>query len=164
MCVATLVFSGRAWLWPVAVFLVVALLALILAYSRAPAGGPIRAACLLLKVLGLGVLAACLLDPLWSGQRARPGANLFVVIADNSQGMQIRDRGETKSRGEQLHAMLASDKTDWRAKLDENFQVRRYLFDARLQSTKDFSDLAFDGRSSAIGSALRTIADRYKGQ
>ena len=66
MCVATLVFSGRAWLWPVAVFLVVALLALILAYSRAPAGGPIRAACLLLKVLGLGVLARAVLAQLGS--------------------------------------------------------------------------------------------------
>ena len=76
MCVASLVFSGRAWLWPVAVFLGVALLALISAYSRAPAGGTIRAACLLLKVLGMGVLAACLLDPLWSGQRARPGAKV----------------------------------------------------------------------------------------
>src|SRR5947208_14733417 len=78
--------------------------------------------------------------------------------------MQIKDRGETQSRGELLREMLTADKPDWRAKLDENFQVRRYLFDARLQSTKDYSELNFDGRATAIGAALRTVADRYRGQ
>src|SRR5216117_70514 len=164
MCIASVVISGREWLWPVAIVLGIALGTLLWSYCRPPATAGIRAACLVLKILGVLVLAACLLDPLWSGRRARPGANMFVVIADNSQGMQIRDRGETRSRGEQLHALLAADKADWRAKLDENFQVRRYLFDSRLRSTRDFSDLLFDGRASAIGSALRTLADRYRGQ
>src|SRR6266540_5149824 len=132
MCFATLVISGREWIWPVSIFLAVALLSLGWTYWRAPAGGWICGVCVLFKVLGLVVLSACLLNPLWSGQRARPGANLFVVLADNSQGMQIKDRGETRSRGELLHAMLAADKADWRAQLDENFQVRRYLFDSRL--------------------------------
>src|SRR6266699_519495 len=164
MLVATLVISGREWLWPLATFLAVALLALAWAYGRAAAGGAIRGVCIFLKALGLLTLAACLLEPLWSGERARPGANLFLVLADNSEGMQIKDRGETRSRGELLHAMLTADKADWRAKLDENFQVRRYLFDARLQSTKDYSELAFDGRATAMGAALRTVADRYRGQ
>ena len=98
MFVATLVISGRDWLWPAAIFLALALLALGWTYRHAPAGGAIRGVCVFLKLLGLLVLAACLVDPLWSGQRARPGANIFVVIADNSQGMQIKDRGETRSR------------------------------------------------------------------
>ncbi|HXT39371.1 MAG TPA: glutamine amidotransferase, partial [Candidatus Angelobacter sp.] len=164
MCVATLVIPGRDWAWPVAIFLGIALFALAWAYRRAPARGAIRGICSALKLIGLLVLAACLLDPLWSGQRARPGANMFVIVADNSQGMQIKDRGAMRSRGELLRAMLTADKADWRAKLDENFQVRRYLFDSRLQNTRDFSELRFDGRASAIGSALRTIADRYRGQ
>jgi uncharacterized membrane protein len=164
MILATLVISGREWAGPVALFVAAGLLALVWTYWRAPAGGAVRGVCLMLKLLGLCVLAACLLDPLWSGQRARPGANLFVVIADNSEGMQIKDRGETRSRGQVLRAMLTADKADWRAKLDESFQVRRYLFDARLQSTRDFSELALDGRASAIGAALRTIAERYQGQ
>src|SRR5881396_1352869 len=164
MLVATLVISGREWLWPLATFLAVTLLALAWAYRSAAARGTIRGVCIFLKALGLLMLAACLLEPLWSGERARPGANLFLVLADNSEGMQIKDRGETRSRGELLHAMLTADKADWRAKLDENYQVRRYLFDARLQSTKDYSDLTFDGRATAIGSALRTVADRYRGQ
>src|SRR5438132_10263610 len=110
MWVATLVISGRQWLWPVAILLAVALPALVWAYHRTLAGGALRGVCFCFKVVGLLLLAACLLDPLWSGQRARPGANLFVVIADNSQGMQIKDRGETRSRGELLHEMLTADK------------------------------------------------------
>ena len=85
-------------------------------------------------------------------------------MADNSQGMQIKDRDETRSRGELLRDLVSMGKSDWLAKLDANFQLRRYLFDARLQSTRDFSELALDGRASAIGSALRTIAGRYRGQ
>src|SRR5436190_19634715 len=164
MLVATLVISGRAWLWPTVAFLVAALLVLAWGYRRGSAGGAIRGICIFLKGLGLLTLAACLLEPLWSGERARPGSNLFLVLADNSEGMQIKDRGETRSRGELLHAMLTADKADWRAKLDEIYQVRRYLFDARLQSTKDYSELTFDGSATAIGAALRTVADRYRGQ
>src|SRR5438105_12320203 len=164
MFVATLVISGRGWLLPAAIFLALALLALSWTYRHGPADGAIRGVCVFLKLLGLLVLAACLVDPLWSGQRARPGASSFVVVADNSQGMQIKDRGETRSRGELLRAKLTADKTDWRARLEENFQVRRYVFDSRLQSTKDFSELVFDGRASSIGAALRGVADRYKGQ
>jgi len=99
MCVATLVISGREWLWPVTLLLFVAALSLAWVYRHAAGGRMIRVVCLSLKLLGLLLLAACLLDPLWSGERARPGANLFVVLADNSEGMQIKDRGEARKVG-----------------------------------------------------------------
>ncbi len=161
---AELLISGRSWLWPVAVFLALALLLLISVYGRETVGGGVRVSCAGLKLLGLLTLGACLLEPLWSGERARPGSNLFVVIADNSQGMQIKDRDATESRSEFLRGLLDPAKQIWPGRLEENFQVRRYYFDSRLQSTRDFSELAFDGRASAIGSALNTIADRYRGQ
>jgi hypothetical protein len=64
-----------------------------------------------------------------------------------------------------MHAVLAGDKAaPWQLKLEENFQVRRYLFDTRLQSTRDYSELAFDGRATALASALKTIRERYEGQ
>src|SRR5213079_733628 len=103
-------------------------------------------------------------EPLWSSQRARPGANLFALLADNSQGLQVVDRGETHSRGEVLRNLLNPQGSSWQATLGESFDLRRYFFDSRLQSTKDFSDLAFDGRATALGAALRTVADRYRGQ
>jgi uncharacterized membrane protein len=114
--------------------------------------------------LGLAALAACLLEPLWSTQRARTGANLFAVVADNSQGLQIKDNGASRTRGELLRDMLNPQRTGWQGSLDDEFEVRRYFFDARLQVTKNFSELDFTGRSSAIGSSLRTLTDRFRGR
>lgn len=164
MLLATLFLSGRDWFIPVAGLLGVSLLVLFWAYRRAAADRRVRVLCVLLKSLGFVALAACLLEPLWSGQRARPGANLFFLLADNSQGMQIKDRGQARSRGEFLHSLLSGDNLPWQNTLEENFQLRRYLFDSRLQSTRDFSELLFDGRASSLGAALRTLADRYRGQ
>ena len=161
MFFAALTFSGWNWLWPVVGAMFVALLLLIWNYRAAPRG-MVRWVCLCLKLLGLAALAVCLLEPLWSGQRAKPGANLLAIVADNSQGMQIKDRGETRSRGELLRDLLDPQRKAWQGTLEENFEVRRYFFDARLQTTKDFSELVFDGRASAIGATLRTLAERYR--
>jgi uncharacterized membrane protein len=161
---AALVISERVWLWPAAAFVVVAAGLVFATYRRERVQPGARATCVALKLLGIGLLAACLIEPLWSGQRARPGANLFAIVADNSQGMQIRDSGSAESRGALMRTLLANDKQSWIGKLDENFQTRRYSFDSRLQSLRDFTELQFDGRSSAIGASLRTLAERYRGQ
>ena len=163
MFLASVIISGQHWLIPGVTFLLLSSLLLFWSYRRAPAGGGRRLLCFLLKLLGVLALAACLLEPLWSRERARPGANYFAVVADNSQGMKIKDRGAARTRGEVLHRLL-TDKSSWLPRLEENFQVRRYLFDSRLQSTRDFSELIFDGRVSSMASSLRTLADRYKGE
>lgn len=165
MLLGAVLISGQKWLFPAAAFVVVAGWLLWWSYRRAPASPGLRAACVGLKLIGLLALAACLLEPLWTRERARPGSNFFVVLADNSQGLQIKDRGANQSRGEQLRALLATDGADkWQAAMEENFQVRRYLFDTRLQSTRDFAELSFDGRATALASALRTIGERFQGQ
>ncbi|MCC6421603.1 MAG: hypothetical protein IT429_25570, partial [Gemmataceae bacterium] len=145
------------------IFSAVAFVVLLWSY-RALAGQPLRWLCLALKAIGLIALALCLLEPLWLGQRARPGANLFAVLADNSQGLQVRDQGETASRGESVRKLLDPQVSPWQSSLASTFDVRRYLFDARLQPTKDFSELNFEGRSTALGSALRTVAERFQGR
>ncbi len=159
----SLTFSGWNWLWPVVVTAVLAALVLIWSY-RASAGHPLRWVCLGLKALGITALALCLLEPLWLGQRARPGANLFAVVADNSQGLQIHDRNDPKSRGDALRALLDPQASTWQSTLAATFDVRRYLFDTRLQATKDFSELKFDGRATALGSTLKTLGDRFQGR
>lgn len=164
LSLATIVISGREWVLPAAAFLVVAILLLAWTYLRARADRKLRTACAFLKLLGLAALLACLLDPLWSSQRARPGANFLAILADNSQGMNIKDLGETGTRGAALTNLLAPQAGNWQDKLESTFQLRRYIFDARLQSSKEFSELQFDGRASAIGAALRTIGERFRGQ
>lgn len=164
MTLAAIVISGREWLLPAGGFLFVAVLLLVWTYLRAHADKKLRTACAFLKLCGLAALLACLLDPLWSSQRAKPGANFLAIVADNSQGMGIKDRGETRTRGASLTNLLAHEPGNWQDKLENNFQVRRYVFDSRLQSTKDFSELAFDGRASSVGAALRAIGERFRGQ
>ncbi len=158
---SSLTFSGWNWLWPAVIAFAIAVIVLGWSY-RAAAGQPLRWVFLALKALGIAALALCLLEPLWLGQRARPGSNLFAVVADNSQGLQIRDRGEAKTRGETLRAVVDASKPGWQSTLAETFDVRRYSFDARLQPTADFHELNFEGRSSAIGSALRTLGERFQ--
>jgi uncharacterized membrane protein len=132
-------------------------------YRPGPGGG-LRWLGAVLKVLGLAALSFCLLEPLWSGQRARPGANLFGIVADNSQSLQVNDRGDTQTRGAFLQALLSPQRGDWQARLEEHFEVRRLLFDSRLQAARDFHELAFDGRATALGAALRGLKTRYEGR
>src|SRR5213076_1945512 len=127
MFLASVIISGQHLLIPGVTFLLLSSLLLFWSYRRAPAGGGRRLLCFLLKLLGVLALAACLLEPLWSRERARPGANYFALLADNSQGMKIKDRGATRSRGENLLRLLTGDKPDWQPVLDEQFRVRRYL-------------------------------------
>ncbi len=159
----SLTFSAWNWLWPAVACVAVAALVLFWSY-RASAGHALRWPCLLLKALGIVALALCLLEPLWMGQRPRPGANLFAVVADNSQGLQIRDAGDTQSRGEKLRELVDPAKAAWQAALGDTFELRRYVFDARLQATNDFRELTFDGRSTALGAALKTIGERFQGR
>ena len=107
MIFATILISAREWLLPAVGFLSVAILLLAWTYLRAPADKMLRTACAFLKLLGLAALLTCLLEPLWTTQRARPGANFLAVVADNSQGMGIKDRGEIKTRGAALTNLIA---------------------------------------------------------
>jgi uncharacterized membrane protein len=163
MTLAALTWGGGEWAWFVIFFSGLALLLLGWSYWTGPRG-PWRWLCLLLKVLGLASLALCLLEPLGSGQRARPGANVLAVVADDSQSLKLKDRGETRTRGEMLKELLDRKHQHWQSSLDSNFEVRRYTFAERLEPTEDFTDLRFEGRSSALGSALRTVADRCRGR
>ena len=178
------------WFWPAVPVLIVTVILLVWSYRRSAEIGAVHKIAFCLRLLGVLVLLLCLLEPLWSGRRAKSGANLFVVIADNSSGMNVRDHDMSLSRGETLLAALRQVATsrsgqaelkfdrgeapdrfkpafggaDWLGTLADNFQVRQYVFDSRLRRTTDFSELIFDGRASAIGVTLRTIAERYRGR
>ena len=163
MLLANLIFSGWNYIWLVGPLCLLAATVLFWSYRAAPAGFA-RWLCPVLKIIGVTALAICLLEPLWSGQKVKPGANLFAMVADNSQGLQIHDKGVARTRGEILRDLLSARRGDWQQALDDNFDVRRYLFDARLQSSKDFSELDFNGRATRMGSALRTLGERYRGR
>jgi uncharacterized membrane protein len=156
--------ANRAWLWPAVIAGAVALIFVVATYFRSPATRPVRLAGAALKIIGLAALLLCLLEPNWSEPRAKPGANIIAIIADNSLSMQLRGRGETETRGETLRRILAEDSGKWREELAQNFQVRNFLADSRLHGSEDFHELDFTGRTTALGGALRTLTERYSGQ
>lgn len=116
----------------------------------------------ILKAIACLLCAVILVEPLWTGKRPKSGANLFLVVADNSQGMQIRDKNSNQTRGQQLQKILTDEQAPWSTRLQQDFQVRRYLFDQGLQRTDNFLDLNFEGTSSAVGGALSSLGERFK--
>jgi len=164
MLVAEIHLSAPQSVWPLAAAFAVIVGFVAWAYGRSSGSTGVRFICTLLKIIGIAALVLCLLEPLWSKQRAKPGSNYFAVLADNSQGLQIHDRGQAQSRGQQMKKLLADDAAKWQPTLAEAFQMRRYLFDARLQPVTDFGELDFNGSASALHTALGNIAERYRGQ
>jgi hypothetical protein len=160
-----LVWGAASWL-PVAAAVAGVLLLLVLAgYWRASgASRGLRLVAGALKLLGVLILAACLLEPLASGARARPGANQFVVLADNSRSMSLPSRpdapADSKSRGEELKALIAPD-AKWLARVGRDFDLRQYAFDTQLRTLARADDLTFDGQSTALEAALARLTRRF---
>jgi hypothetical protein len=161
---ASLTIAAREWVWPAILIFVAGMALAVWSYTRAPVSKSTRNFGLLLRAIGLAALAACLVDPMWTDTQPRPGANIFAVMADNSQGMSIKDQGSEKTRAQQLIDLVAKDKEPWQLKLAETFQLRRFLFDSRLLSTRDFGELKFDGHSTALYGSLAELGERYRGQ
>lgn len=130
---------------------------------RAMGNRTLQLAAAVLKIAGVAALALCLLEPLQSGTQARPGENLFLVLVDNSRSLQIRDQGQSMTRGEKLRRYLASG-SPWQAKLERDFQTRRYLFDTRLRPVPDFAELSLDGNGTALAGSLASLVERYRGR
>jgi uncharacterized membrane protein len=159
----SLSFGNAGWLEPVVLLLALGVTATLVGYRRQRADRRLRLA-LALKLVSLTLLALALLEPSWSTPQARPGANFFLILADNSRSLRLSDRGDRENRGQRLRALLTGEPLPpWLASLGESFQLRRYLFDARLRRVPDFESLAFDGEASHLGVALRTLAERYRG-
>jgi uncharacterized membrane protein len=148
-------------LYPAAGGLIAALLVLALAYSKVSAPSRVRYTAALLKTAGFVMLAIFLLEPMWTSRRAKPGENVLIILADNSQSLQLHDRNAGASRADQLKKILADKKAGWLRDAEEQFDVRRYYFDTRLHSTNDFSDMDYKGRQSLLMGHLRELTERY---
>lgn len=149
------------WLLAIATVALVAVVVIGLAYRKGPVERRTLLACAVLKTLGFAALLLCLLNPLRTAERAKPGANFIAILADNSQGLQIKDNG--KPRSEVIQSALTHE-TKWLDGLGEHFQLRRYAFDSTIRSVDAFADLKFDGRATRLRSALQTLRERYTGQ
>ena len=76
---------------------------------RAPGRPAVRLAAGALKAIGFAALLLCLVEPLLTGSKPRRGANAFVILADNSQSMLIRDGQDAPTRGDWLRERLGKE-------------------------------------------------------
>ena len=163
MSLASLYWGAPAWVWLALAVSLAAVTAVVWSYRRAPASLVVRCLAALFKTLAVLALAACLIEPLWSGMRPRPGANLFALLVDDSQSLQIRDPGSGRTRAQMARELVAQD-TGWQTRLSQDFDVRRYRFAQRLRSLDDLAELDGSGDASCLKTALSTIGKRYGGR
>ena len=161
---SALFLASKDWLWPATGAFGAALAFVAWSYFRTAAPGGLRLGCAALKLVGIAALLACLLEPMWSDQRVKPGANILAIVADNSLSMTLRDRDATESRGDAVRRTVTGERNLWHTQLAASFDLRDYLADARLQPSQNFRELAFDGRTTALGHTLAQLAERHRGQ
>ena len=157
----TLLIGAPAWLVPAIIIGAVAVIAVLIAYWRAPARPSVRMLAATLKLIGILGLVLCLIEPLVSAKRPREGANMFVMLTDDSQSLKMHDPGDSKSRGERLSRLMRPD-APWQVRLQQDFDVRWYAFDKRIRPMKEVADLQQAGTGSAVGAALATLARRFR--
>ncbi len=162
MIVASLVWGSPEWLAGALALAGAAAVVLLLAYWRAPSSRGLRLAAGALKAVAILALGLCLLEPLLTGTKPRRGANAFVLLADNSQSMQIGDGAPSQPRSEWLRSQLVGD-VPWKTRLGQDFDVRNYVFDSHLRAVAGFETLDFEGGSSALTTSLATVAKRFRG-
>ncbi|HEY3394500.1 MAG TPA: FixH family protein [Lacipirellulaceae bacterium] len=162
MSASSLVWGSPTWSWVALALAGLGAVALVWSYWRTSATPAVKLTCATLKILGLAGLALCLLEPLLSSTRARRGANMFAIVADNSQSMNVHDQGEAGSRGEAVHGLLNST-SGWQKRLSTDFDTRRFAFDAHLRSVDHFASLSFDGSRSSLNSTLNSLSRRFRG-
>ena len=160
---AEVTLGARHWLGGAVLLSAVTLAMLVWSYRRGSARSWVRGLAALLKGIAVVALAVCLVEPLFTGTRPRPGSNLFLVVADNSRSLKLSDGDTTASRGQSMQRLLADEST-WLTRLAQDFDVRRYVFDTNLRPAKSFSALTIDGEASAMNTALAALVDRFRGQ
>ncbi|MEZ6116704.1 MAG: hypothetical protein R3C28_09040 [Pirellulaceae bacterium] len=154
MMVATLIWGSLGWL-PVAIGVVAFLTGLLLwRYSQVRISAGVRSLAIGLKLVAILLLAACLLEPMFQGQRPRPGANLFAVVVDNSQSMQVQQQ-----RSDAVRTAVQSD-SSWRTRLGQDFDLRTYELDEQLRRVNSFEQLTFGGLASLLETGLDSLRNR----
>ncbi len=162
----TLVWGSPEWLLTAGLLLAFSSLLVLWSYARSNAPRSVIVLGAILKTIGLAALAFSLVEPLLTGSKPKKGANAFVVVADNSQSLLIRDDRDGPTRGDWIRGQLAHEdgqEAPWRTRLGQDFDVRRYVIDSHLRGVDNFDSLKFDGTGSALNGSLAVLSRRFRG-
>lgn len=161
-----ILIGAPRWVTPAVVIASVLFAAVAWNYLRSRSRGGLggwRSAAAVLKILGIAILATCLIEPLGRGERPRPQANLLPIVVDTSRSMTVRNSGRSESAADRIVDSLDVENR-WVQQVEQTFDVRRYAFDSQMRGVEAFSPLAFDGEASNLRTALETLADRFRGR
>jgi uncharacterized membrane protein len=163
MPIGSIVWGAPDWALPaLAIAIVIALLSL-WSYGTDRARSSLHLLSLLLKWAAVGLLALCLLDPMQSGTRPKPQANLMPILVDNSQSMTMRSSEGEATRGDRVKSLL-DESQDWRVRLAQDYDVRPYQFASRLEPMPSAAMLTMDGSHSSLASSLLALKERLRGR
>jgi hypothetical protein len=162
MTLPPLIWGSPHWMTGAIVLIGVATVTLLWSYIRARTKRSVRVCAAVLKGLAFTGLALILIEPLLTGSRPRRGANAFVILADNSQSLLIRDDQAAGTRGEWVRKLLQKE-SSWKRRLEQDFDVRGYVFDSHLRAVDEFEGLTFDGTGTALTTSLLALSRRFHG-
>lgn len=167
MCLAQIQFGAPDWTMITVAILVVGLALLIYAYRSLAVERSLAGLAFSLKLCGIIVLSIALTEPLWSGVRIQPGTNLFAIVVDDSQSLQITDIPSGEPRLKQVQELLTANQPDqdtpqWMTDLERNFSVRKYSLDAHAHAQSNLQQLKFDGLQSKVVTSLNELNRRYQ--
>lgn len=158
--------SNEAWLpWVIIVGALLTVLS-ILSYRGSKMSMSLRLAALSMRLTGIGLILLCLLEPMGVQERAKPQANAFALLVDNSQSLkEIWDaRGIDRSAEspEDWYRKMLRDDTNWARRLSEDFRLRRYFFSSGLDPIDSFEGISMNGLESSLIKAMMSLKDRYR--
>ena len=153
-----------AFNWLTIVILLIAAFAILLGIiykktSHAPKN--INLAFTLKFIAGLLILL-CILDPQIVSKEPVKGATSFLLLSDNSSSMELKQKGEEKSKADLLKDFLSQGQNTWIEKLKTDFDFHHFAFDERLKEIDNQDQLKFDGKSTSINKHLNEIKDRFE--
>lgn len=159
---ASLVIGDEQWLWP-AVGIAVAGIGWAILRSRS---GQLGLATLC-RCLGWLLICLCLINPLWSSTRPKKGANVFAVVADISRSHQVNADG-SQTQADRFTAMLnrgeLKDPPGWIHRIEQDFELQRYILSDHLQRVTSLEDLKMDAEASSLCLSLSQLQERFSGQ
>jgi hypothetical protein len=164
---AAIYFGAENWGWVVVVFALGSVALLWRGYKHYPARGWPRWVAAGLKLAGLVLLALTLMEPMWSGDSPKKGANDFIVIADNSRRLAAKNNhGEAvgKELASLLKPLSSGGDPEILSSMAETFRLRTYLLDRVLRRVGDFGGLDFSSTGSGMVTALDRVLERFEGR
>lgn len=160
----TLVVGDPEWNLPALAIGMVGVLLAVWMGARRPAALRLATAC---RIIGWLLICACLINPLWSSARPRRGANVLAVITDASRSHLVAV-GEQESRSDLFRDVLTAgesrESNGWLNRIEQDFELQRYVVGDRLQRVDTFEQQEFELPASSLCSSLEQMQQRFEGQ